>query len=358
MTQANFGTGGSGGGSPPDLTPRRPAAYGNPPTHGEPSAASRSAAARDAAFESVIPDLLRTAERLGDIARVHGLPLPRIAAVHEMVEHTRRIVFLGYHDRHEIPPDGLEAHLRRLTARVWELTEEVVAAGLRHDRGVCEAEGDAFSMCHADAASIASQFIASLPRLREAVAFDVRAAFEGDPAARSVDEIVLCYPGVDAVFAYRVAHFLHVFGAPLAPRIITELAHSRTGVDIHPGATIGRSFFIDHGTGVVIGETAEIGDNVRIYQGVTLGAKSFPRDGDGRMVRGAKRHPTIGDRVTIYADAVILGGDTVVGDDCVVSGSVFLTQSVPPGHIVRSKQPELVMRTNRDTGRANSAPGA
>ncbi|MGD9693037.1 MAG: serine O-acetyltransferase [Phycisphaerales bacterium] len=358
MTKATSGTGGSNSGSaPPCETPRAPG-QGNASDAGRDQAQRASEEARQGVLASTIPELLRSVDRLQDIARVHGLPLPRIAGVHEMVELTRRIVFVGYFDRHEIPAEGLEEHLRRLTLRVWELAEEAVAAGLRHDRGVCEAEGDAFTGCHADASRIASRFIESLPRLRESVALDVRAAFEGDPAARSVDEIVLCYPGIDAVFAYRVAHLLHEFGAAVAPRIITELAHSRTGVDIHPGARIGRSFFLDHGTGVVIGETAEIGDDVRIYQGVTLGARSFPRDGEGRMVRGTKRHPTIGNRVTIYADAVILGGDTVVGDDCVVSGSVFLTQSVPPGHVVRSKQPELTMRTNRDQSVQRNPAGA
>jgi serine O-acetyltransferase len=166
-----------------------------------------------------------------------------------------------------------------------------------------------------------------------------------------VDEVILCYPGVDAVFVHRTAHLLHGMGVPLVPRMMSELAHGRTGIDIHPAARIGSAFFIDHGTGVVIGETAEIGDHVKIYQGVTIGAKSIERDADGRVVRGRKRHPTIGSRVTIYADSVILGGDTVVGDDCVVSGAVFLTQSAPAGHIVRAKQPELVLRTNRAASR-------
>lgn len=323
MTTPNTGTGRASGGSQPNHDPR------------------------EASLHAVAHELARSADRLADLARVHGLPLPKVAAVHELVETARRIVFLGHYDRHEIPSDGLEPHLLRLTRRVWELAEDLVAAGLRHDRGVCEGQGESFAHCHADAARIAEQLVTSLPRLRESIALDVRAAYDGDPATRGIDEIVLCYPGIDAVFAYRLAHTLYTLGAPLVPRIISELAHSRTGVDIHPGATIGRSFFIDHGTGVVIGETAEIGDDVRIYQGVTLGAKTFPRDGSGRVVRGAKRHPTIGSRVTIYADAVILGGDTVVGDDCVVSGAVFLTQSVPPGHVVRAKQPELVMRTNK-----------
>ncbi len=324
-------------------------------------AAQASQDPREASLTAIAHELARSADRLADLYRVHGLPLPRVASVHELVETTRRIVFLGHYDRHEIPTDGLEAHLLRLTRRVWVLAEELVAAAIRHDRGVCDTQGENFAHCHADAARIAEGLVSELPKLRESIALDIRAAYDGDPAARGVDEIVLCYPGIDAVFAYRLAHLLYMLGAPLVPRIISELAHSRTGIDIHPGATIGRSLFIDHGTGVVIGETAEIGDDVRIYQGVTIGAKTFPRDGAGRVVRGAKRHPTIGSRVTIYADAVILGGDTVIGDDCVVNGAVFLAQSVPPGHVVRAKQPELVMRTNRDRptpGASDSAHGA
>jgi serine O-acetyltransferase len=180
----------------------------------------------------------------------------------------------------------------------------------------------------------------------------VLAAFDGDPAATHTDEVIFSYPGLEAVLDHRFAHELLRLGVPLLPRIISEQAHSRTGIDIHPGAQIGRSFFIDHGAGVVIGETAVIGDHVKIYQGVTLGAKSFDKDERGRLVRGRKRHPTIGDRVTIYAGAVILGGDTIIGDDCVISGGVFLSQSVPPRHVVRQKQPELVMRSNRDAGHA------
>ena len=149
-----------------------------------------------------------------------------------------------------------------------------------------------------------------------------------------------------ALLPPRLAHALYTLGVPLLPRMIAETAHRYTGIDIHPGARIGERFFVDHGAGTVIGETSVIGDNVKIYQGVTLGAKSFDTDGDGNLIRGTKRHPTIGSRVTIYAGAVILGGDTAIGDDTVINGGVFLTQGVPPGHIVRQKQPELTLRSN------------
>ena len=170
-----------------------------------------------------------------------------------------------------------------------------------------------------------------MPDLRRLLAQDVRAHYDGDPAAKSLDEIVFCYPGLYAIFVYRVAHELFLLGIPLMPRIMTEHAHSLTGIDIHPGAKIGTDFFIDHGTGVVIGETTEIGNRVRIYQGVTLGALSVPRESEGgNYLRGQKRHPTIEDDVTIYAQATILGGETVIGARCVIGGNVWLTSSVPP----------------------------
>ena len=191
------------------------------------------------------------------------------------------------------------------------------------------------------ASSIALGFLDLLPSLRELVRMDAAAAYEGDPAARQPEEVVLCYPGLEATTAYRAANALLRMGAPILPRMITEYAHSRTGIDIHPAAEIGRSFFIDHGTGVVIGETAVIGDRVTLYQGVTLGAKNFPKDGEGRVIRGIKRHPTVGNGVTIYAGAVVLGGDTVVGDGSLVGANVHLTRSVPAGHVVRQHKGEL-----------------
>ncbi len=157
------------------------------------------------------------------------------------------------------------------------------------------------------------------------------AAYDGDPAATGCEEVILAYPGFRAIFTYRIAHELHLLGVPLIPRIMTEFAHQETGVDIHPGARIGRSFFIDHGTGVVIGETTRIGDHVKLYQGVTLGALSFPKDERGRLIRGTKRHPTVEDGVVVYAGATILGGETVIGSGSVIGGSVWLTTSVPPG---------------------------
>ena len=187
-------------------------------------------------------------------------------------------------------------------------------------------------------------FLEQLPDLRKILAMDVQAAYDGDPACKSLDEVIFCYPGLDAITVYRLAHILHELGMPLIPRMMTEWAHSRTGIDIHPGANIGHYFFIDHGTGVVIGETTDIGQWVKLYQGVTLGALSFATDVEGNLVRGTKRHPTIEDRVVIYANATILGGNTVIGHDSVIGSSVWLTRSVAPGTTVTMESPRLRIR--------------
>ena len=183
-----------------------------------------------------------------------------------------------------------------------------------------------------------------IPEVRQLLATDVQAAYDGDPACKSLDEVIFCYPGLEAITVYRLAHRLHKLGVPLIPRIMTEWAHSRTGIDIHPGATIGQYFFIDHGTGVVIGETTEIGEWVKLYQGVTLGALSFATDADGNLVRGTKRHPTIEDHVVIYANATVLGGKTVIGHHAVIGSSVWITSSVTPHATVTMEKPRLNVR--------------
>jgi serine O-acetyltransferase len=190
----------------------------------------------------------------------------------------------------------------------------------------------------------AVEFLERIPDLRRVLATDVQAAYDGDPAVRTLDEVIFCYPGLEAVTIHRLAHLLHRLEVPLIPRMMAEWAHSRTGIDIHPGAAIGDHFFIDHGTGVVIGETCEIGSRVKLYQGVTLGALSFQTDADGHLVRGTKRHPTIGDRVVVYANATILGGTTVIGHDSVIGSNVWLTRSVEPRTTVVLERPRLRMR--------------
>ena len=186
---------------------------------------------------------------------------------------------------------------------------------------------------------IAKKMTRSLPEIKEVLKTDVQAAYEGDPAAKSEEEVMLAYPGFEAISVFRLAHRLYELNVPILPRMMTEYAHTITGIDIHPGATIGKYFFIDHGTGVVIGETTTIGEHVKLYQGVTLGAKSFDVNPDGTLVKGIKRHPDIGNNVVIYAGATILGGDTVIGDNCVIGRSVWLTHSVEAGRKVLCAQP-------------------
>ena len=185
--------------------------------------------------------------------------------------------------------------------------------------------------------TVFGSLLQGLPEIRRQLQTDLLAAYRGDPAAKSIDEVILCYPAFTAISTYRLAHVLYREGVPLLPRMMTEYAHRLTGIDIHPGAVIGDSFFIDHGTGVVIGETTTIGTNVKLYQHVTLGAKSFEVDGDGTLVKGIKRHPDIGDRVVIYSGATILGGETKIGNDCIIGGSVWLTHSVPAGKMVLAR---------------------
>ncbi|MDX1682115.1 MAG: serine O-acetyltransferase EpsC, partial [Phycisphaeraceae bacterium] len=207
-----------------------------------------------------------------------------------------------------------------------------------------EGRGDVCEECDKKADAAARQLLERIPELRRLLATDVHAAFEGDPAARSTDETIFCYPGIDAIMIHRIAHELYQLEVPLLPRIMSEYAHNETGVDIHPGAQIGESFFIDHGTGVVVGETCVIGDRVTLYQGVTLGAVSTK---GGQAWRGRKRHPTIEDDVTIYGGAIILGGSTVIGAGAIIGGSVFITSSVPAGHTVSMKSPELKIKPQR-----------
>jgi serine O-acetyltransferase len=204
----------------------------------------------------------------------------------------------------------------------------------------CTEEGDFEALGQAKAV----EFLERIPDLRRVLATDVQAAYDGDPAVRTLDEVIFCYPGLEAVTIHRLAHMLHSLKVPLIPRMMAEWAHARTGIDIHPGATIGDHFFIDHGTGVVIGETCEIGSRVKLYQGVTLGAISFQTDADGHLVRGTKRHPTIEDRVVVYANATVLGGATRIGHDSVIGSNVWLTRSIEPHTTVVLERPKLRMR--------------
>ena len=287
--------------------------------------------------------------------------IPSREAVEEMVELIRQLMFPGYFGRRGLTAQNIGLHVEELISRITLQMQDQIASVLGYiseeDKEPCDGVVG-HEACQARAEELTTEFLETLPRIRSLLALDVQAAFDGDPAADHTDETVICYPGIDAIFSHRIAHVLYALNVPLLPRIIQEMAHSRTGIDIHPGARIDESFFIDHGGGVVIGETTQIGTHVRIYQGVTLGARRFEKDDSGRIVHGPrKRHPTIGSRVTIYAGAVILGGDTTIGDDCVISGSVFLVKSVPAGHMVRQVSPELVLRSQGDLMQSDHTEG-
>jgi serine O-acetyltransferase len=273
--------------------------------------------------------------------------LPSRAEILEIVRLLLELFYPGYFGRQDLNHENLPFHVGNLLSTLREKAERQVEACLGF---AAERDGRDPASCRDDARRVTSAFLDRLPSVRDALVLDVQAAYDGDPAASSPDEVILAYPGVLAVTVYRVAHELHVMGVPLMPRIMSEWAHSKTGTDIHPGARIGRSFFIDHATGVVVGETTTIGSNVKLYQGVTLGALSIPRDERGRVIRDTKRHPTVEDGVTIYANATVLGGHTVVGADSVVGGSVFVTDSVPGSTRVSVLPPEMTVRSKADAG--------
>ncbi|MAE64503.1 MAG: serine acetyltransferase [Phycisphaeraceae bacterium] len=265
--------------------------------------------------------------------------LPSRAKTIEIIEIFRRLLFPGFFDEQRRSGEAVRRHIADLLARAEAMVYEQV------NEALCYASGQSRDDdCSDKARQVTRRLLDRIPELRRLLATDVQAAFDGDPAAVNTDEAIFCYPGFDAIFIHRLAHELYTLDVVLLPRIMSEYAHNETGIDIHPGATIGESFFIDHGTGVVIGETTVIGRNVQIYQGVTLGALA-PKE--GQTLRGRKRHPTIDDDVVIYPNATILGGDTVIGKGCVINGSLFLTRSVPPGQTVRIEhpRPELRART-------------
>jgi serine O-acetyltransferase len=266
-------------------------------------------------------------------------PLPSREAVAEIVCDLLDILYPGFVRRQNLHIGNVEYHVGDLVDGLHDKLIQQIARALRH-----EFEHDEPTDFEAIAQQKAIGLLRRLPELRYLLEQDVQSAFLGDPAAKSHIEVVFCYPGLEAVTVYRVAHELFLQGVPLIPRMMTEWAHSKTGIDIHPGARIGPGFFIDHGTGVVIGETCDIGRNVKLYQGVTLGALSFPRDAAGNIIRGMKRHPTLEDEVVVYANATILGGETVIGHHAVIGSNVWLTQSVAPHTVVSLEKPSLRMK--------------
>lgn len=289
--------------------------------------------------------IVQTYSEPGSINHLGHCPLPNHEAVVEVTEDLKEILYPGYRRRTGLHIGNVSYHVGDLVDRLHDKLTIQIARSLCHAAGR-DMHCDPKQREHFESLgqSKAVAFLNHLPQLREVLAMDVQAAYDGDPACKSLDEVIFCYPGLEAVTVYRLAHAMHELGVPMIPRMMTEWAHGRTGIDIHPGAKIGNHFFIDHGTGVVVGETCEIGHWVKLYQGVTLGALSFPTDDQGKLVRGTKRHPTIEDQVVIYANATILGGETIIGHDAVIGSSVWLTESVPPNTSVIIEKPDLKMR--------------
>jgi serine O-acetyltransferase len=266
-------------------------------------------------------------------------PAPSRALVIDIIRRAMRIMYPGYFSKACMDEINMRYYLGQEVVEFFQILSEQIATAIRHD---CVRFDLVCTNCEERGQRAALQFLKDIPNLQAVLAKDIIAAHEGDPASKYYDEIIFSYPGLFGITVYRMAHNLLEQGVPLIPRIMTEYAHSLTGIDIHPGVHIGESFFIDHGTGVVIGETTTIGDRVRIYQGVTLGALSLSKDEVERL-RNKKRHPTIEDDVIIYSNATILGGKTVIGARSVIGGNVWLTESVPPDTTVFLKKPELVI---------------
>jgi serine O-acetyltransferase len=294
------------------------------------------------ALPEVTEALLATYTECSQTSHLGHKPLPSREVIVSVLDDLMDILYPGYWRRQNLHIGNVEYHVGDVIDRLHDKLTTQIARALRHEAECGHYDGEPAVF---DAEALAQQktvdLLRSLPDLRLLLEQDVQAAYEGDPAAKSYQEIIFCYPGLEAITIHRIAHQLVVLGVPLIPRMMTEHAHSKTGIDIHPGARIGTGFFIDHGTGVVIGETCDIGRNVKLYQGVTLGALSFPRDADGNIIRGMKRHPTLEDDVVVYANATILGGDTVIGHHAVVGSSVWLTRSVAPYTVVSLEKPSL-----------------
>ena len=300
---------------------------------------------------AAVTRLLDSIHELPTIRRLDRGVLPSRENAAASIERLMQLVFPGYFGKQGLTHEALPFRMGEIVMELSDQLYDQIRFCLRYR--VDEPNGGSYESkcqdCDQNAAQIVLEFFDKLPGVRAMIAEDVQAAFDSDPAATTPDETIFCYPGLLAITVQRLAHLLYEMNVPLLPRIWTEIAHSRTGIDMHPGATLGKRFFIDHGTGVVIGETCTIGDNVKIYQGVTLGALA-PHY--GQQLRGTKRHPTIEDDVVIYAGATVLGGDTVIGKGSTILGNVFIFNSVPPQNVVGIEPPKLKIRDrskkNRD----------
>lgn len=271
---------------------------------------------------------------------ISPISMPSQDEIINIVLMARRIIFPGFFSETKLHASNIEYYIGKETTSLYEKLSEQINVAICHD---CRRNCRPCNNCEQESADLAFKFVDKLPEITEVLAKDIRAALAGDPAIKSPDEVIFCYPGLLATLIYRLAHELFHLDVPFLPRIMTEYAHSLTGIDIHPGAHIGEGFFMDHGTGIVIGETTIIGDNVRIYQGVTLGALSLPRDA-GEKLRSKKRHPTIEDDVIIYANTTILGGDTVIEKGAIIGGNNWITKSVAAGARVLIKMPDVIVK--------------
>lgn len=285
------------------------------------------------ALDKITKELCKPSS-LNGLWRAPQAGMPSVEALTEIMSRLKAAIFPGYFGRPTIAPESLPYHMAANLDSIWRQLSQQIVAGLCFD---CTTPLEPCLTCQSAGEEAAGKFMLRLPEIRRLLAQDAQAAYEGDPAARSPGETVFCYPSIGAMFHHRVAHELYKLKVPIIPRIIAEMAHSATGIDIHPGAEIGEDFFIDHGTGVVIGETCIIGRGCRLYQGVTLGALSFPKNADGSLIKGIARHPILGDNVTVYAGATILGRITI-GHDAVIGGNVWVTKDVPPGATISQEK--------------------
>lgn len=291
----------------------------------------------------VVKELLSSWSSKECYDHITPVSIPSRTEVIEIVEQAKRILFPGFFTSTKLHATNIEYYIGKQTTDLYDKLARQISMAIRHD---CRRNNLPCTNCESESHRIALAFVHTMPEVAGILSQDIRAALIGDPASKSPDEVIFCYPGLLATLIFRLAHELFQLKVPILPRIMTEYAHSLTGIDIHPGASIEPGFFIDHGTGVVIGETTVIGRNVRLYQGVTLGALSLPRDA-GEKLRNTKRHPTIEDNVIIYSNTTILGGKTVIGRNSIIGGNIWLTESVPQGTKVLLKRPELIYSDNK-----------
>jgi serine O-acetyltransferase len=294
---------------------------------------------------NLVDAVMENYRTFGGMDHLEGRDLPSKKVVIEVLEDLFAVLFPGYLGKEDITKANIKYFLgSTLTSIHDKLTEEVKKSLKYICRKIRVCPED---ICEQRAQVVVKELLEKLPEIRSLLSGDIQAAYDGDPAAVSNEEVIISYPCVLAITTYRLAHELYLRGVPLIPRIMSEHVHSLTGIDIHPGAKIGKNFFIDHGTGVVIGETTEIGDNVKLYQGVTLGALSFPKDEKGNIIKGRKRHPTIGNNVVIYSGATLLGADAVIGDNVVIGGNVWITSRVESGTQITISRPDLRYKTKK-----------